>query len=342
MTVDIDIAGRLLQTLRTATGLPDLDYSRTPAPLRGGFWAELLSFSLARPPEGWPSELVARIMPEPGPAQKEAIVQRAVAAAGFPTPAVRASGGPADGLGRAFIIMDLAPGSPALAGLDLKLRQAGVRRLLREIPDLLATAMTRLHALDPKLVHDELSGVRGAPVTEAGLLAMLVSFANDYDRPDLADAGRWLAAHPPPPAPEVICHGDLHPFNLLTDGDRATVLDWSTVLLAPRAHDVAFTALLLASPPLTGPAWQRPFVLMIGRVLARRFISGYRRQSAAVIGAGEITWYQAVACLRALTEAAGWEHDGTAGDRAGHPWLTCGPAFATQLAAVTGRQVRAR
>src|SRR6266496_5854795 len=30
--------------------------------------------------------------------------------------------------------------------------------------------------------------------------------------------------HPPGPAPDVICHGDLHPFNLLADADRVTVL----------------------------------------------------------------------------------------------------------------------
>src|SRR5690242_5631211 len=50
--------------------------------MQGGFWAELFSFSLANPPAGWPAELVARLMPDPGSARKETIVQRAVAAAG--------------------------------------------------------------------------------------------------------------------------------------------------------------------------------------------------------------------------------------------------------------------
>ena len=47
MTVDTDIAGRLIGVLRTATGTPDLEYERRPEPMRGGFWAELFSFSLA-------------------------------------------------------------------------------------------------------------------------------------------------------------------------------------------------------------------------------------------------------------------------------------------------------
>ncbi len=95
------------------------------------------------------------------------------------------------------------------------------------------------------------------PVTVPGLLGALARFADEFGRPDLADAARWLADHRPAPAPDVICHGDLHPFNLLADGARVTVLDWSTALLAPRAHDVAFTSLLLSEPPLHVPGWQR-------------------------------------------------------------------------------------
>ncbi|HJY99284.1 MAG TPA: hypothetical protein VJ305_01090, partial [Streptosporangiaceae bacterium] len=91
MTVYTDIAERLIGVLRSSAGAPDLKYERRPEPMQGGFWAELFSFSLANPPAGWPAELVARLMPDPGPARKETIVQRAVAAAGFPTPFVRAS-----------------------------------------------------------------------------------------------------------------------------------------------------------------------------------------------------------------------------------------------------------
>ena len=130
----------------------------------GGFWAELLSFSLAHPPDGWPAELVARLMPDPRTARKETIVQRALAAAGYPTPPVRASGGPDDGLGRAFLVMDRAPGRPALSGLDGGLTPAAARQVL-QVPQLLATAMARLHALDPDLVRGELEQVREVPVT---------------------------------------------------------------------------------------------------------------------------------------------------------------------------------
>ena len=108
MTVNTDLAGQLIGVLRSATSTPDLEYEHQPEPMRGGFWAELFSFSLANPPDGWPAQLVARLMPDPGTARKETIVQSAVAAAGFPTPFVRASGGPDGGLGRAFTVMDLS------------------------------------------------------------------------------------------------------------------------------------------------------------------------------------------------------------------------------------------
>ena len=143
MTVDTDITTRLIGVLRSATGTPDLAYERGPEPMRGGFWADILSFSLANPPDGWPAELVIRLMPNPEVARKETIVQAAVAAAGFPTPFVRASGGPDRGLGRAFTVMDRAAGQPALSGLDDGLSPAAAGRLLRQLPELLAAPSAR-------------------------------------------------------------------------------------------------------------------------------------------------------------------------------------------------------
>jgi len=332
----------LIGVLRSAASTPGLEYERWPEPMPGGFWAELFSFSLANPPGAWPAELVARLMPDPGTARKETIAQRAVAAAGFPTPFVRASGGPDSGLGQAFMVMDRAAGRPALSGLDGGLTPAAVPRLLRRIPELLAGSMARLHALDPDVVRGQLEQVSEVPVTVPGLLSALARSATGFGRADLAAAARWLTDHPPCPAPDVICHGDLHPFNLLADGDRVTVLDWSNALLAPRAYDLAATSLLLSEPPLRVPGWQRPMVRMFGRVLARRFVSGYQRLTAVTAEPGELTWYKAVVCLRSLVQVAGWEHEGVTDAHAGHPWLVCGPAFASRLAALTGTAVRAR
>jgi aminoglycoside phosphotransferase (APT) family kinase protein len=157
------------------------------------------------------------------------------------------------------------------------------------------------------------------------------------DRADLVAASRWLIDHPMRAGDDVICHGDLHPFNMLIDEQgRVTVLDWSTAVLAPRALDVAFTSLMLSNPPLGVPGPVRPLLRGAGRGLARRFRSCYRRHSGHKIDRSTLAWFQAVVCLRALAEASSWVHDGIVETRAGHPWLLSGDRFAAHLAAVTG------
>lgn len=400
MTVNTDQTTRLLDVLRAATGLSGLAYEREPVALTGGFWAELLAFSLAEPPPGWPADLVARVMPDAALARKETIVQSAVSAAGYPTPAVRASGGPDDGLGRAFMIMDLAGGAPLMPGLNGPSALAAGLRQLARIPEALASAMAALHALDPQPVRDQLAslcgappgddvppgdgvlpgvgvppgdgvllgvgvppgdgvlpgvgmppgdgvllgvGVRpgdGVPVTLGGMLAYLQGTAALCQRDDLASAARWLIDHPRPPQPDVICHGDLHPFNALVAGGQVTVLDWSASLLAPRAYDVAFTVSMLAEPPLDLPGPLRTLARGAGRLAARRFVRRYQAHAAVSVGRDDLRWHRAVISLRSLTEVAGWVHDGTIAERGDHPWLTTGSALAAHLTSVTGVPVR--
>ena len=340
MTVNSDgLADQLLAVLRSVTGSTSLAYARAPVSLTGGFWAELFGFSLAQPPDGWPHDLVARLMPEANTARRETLIQAAVAAAGFPTPVVRAAGGPDDGLGRAFMVMDRAPGAPLLSGLNL----AGVLgrgpALFGEIPRLLASTMARLHALDPEPLRGQLEAA-AAIVSVGSMLALLRELAAEFGRPDLAQAAQWLIDHPAGPAADVICHGDLHPFNLLRDGARVTLLDWSTALLAPRSYDVAFTCMALSEPAVAAPGWLRPAVRWLGRRLAGRFVRSYQASTGVVIGEAELARHQAVVCLRALVEVSGWIHSGQHDAHAGHPWLITGPALAGRLTATTGVAVR--
>jgi aminoglycoside phosphotransferase (APT) family kinase protein len=340
VTVNSDgLADQLLAVLRSVTGSASLAYARAPVPLTGGFWAELFGFSLAQPPDGWPHDLVARLMPEANTARRETLIQAAVAAAGFPTPVVRTAGGPDDGLGRAFMVMDRAPGAPLLSGLSL----AGVfgrgPALFGEIPRLLASTMARLHALDPEPLRGELEAA-AAIVSVGSMLALLRELAAEFGRSDLTQAARWLIDHPARPAPDVICHGDLHPFNLLRDGARVTLLDWSTALLAPRSYDVAFTCMALSEPAVAAPGWLRPAVRWLGRRLAGRFVRSYQASTGVVIDEAELARHQAVVCLRALVEVSGWIHSGQHDAHAGHPWLTTGPALAARLTATTGVAVR--
>ncbi len=337
-----ELPGRLLAVLRTATGNPRLGFAAPPEPLTGGFWAELLAFRLTGAPAGFDGDLVARVMPDPALARKETLVQAEVARRGFPTPQVRAAGGPGDGLGRAFMVMDRAPGTPLLDGLGGTRALTQLPRLATTIPETLAVTMSELHRLDPGPLRGQLEAGLAVATTVAGLLEHLLALSEACDRPDLAGAARWLAAHPPPAAPEVICHGDLHPFNLLTGPAGAvTVLDWSAALLGPRAYDVAFTTVILTDPPLAVPAPLRPVAGAAGRMLSRRFEHRYRRHSGVAIDPESLRWHQALVRLRALVEVAGWETSERA-RRSSHPWLVSGLAFAARLCRLTGVRVRPR
>ncbi len=332
----------LLDEIRAATGRQDLSYAAPPAQLTGGFWAEIVSFTLSDPPPGWPRALVARVMPDPHTARKESVVQAVVAGSGFPTPAVRLTGGPDSRLGRAFMVMDLASGAPLLPGLDgLGALVSGLRQA-SQIPDVLASTMAALHAVDPEPVRAGLGERNSAVWSVPGLLDFLRDAAARIGRDDLVAAADALIARPRPSGRDVICHGDLHPFNVLVDGDRVTVLDWSASLLGSAAYDVAFTTLMLAEPPLVVPGAFRPLLRRLGGMLAGRFLRRYRTHAGIGIGRDDLRWHQGVVCLRMLTEVAGWVHDGTISGRAGHPFLISGRELAGRLSSVTGVPVRPR
>jgi aminoglycoside phosphotransferase (APT) family kinase protein len=333
----------LLEVLREATSTPTLAFDGPPGRLTGAFWAELVVFRLRGAPCGWQGDLVARVMPDRRIGAKETTIQTEVAAQGFPTPSVHLAGGPEDGLGRAFMVMNLATGVPLLGGLGGLGAMAALPRLARRLHDVLGESMARLHRLDPTPVRARLVDADVGGLGVAALLSGFTEAAGRCDRADLVAAARWLEEHPPAPSPEVICHGDLHPFNLLVDTDgEVTVLDWSASLLAPGAYDLAFTGLVLAEPPVAVPRVFRPMVRAAGRWLGHRFRRAYSRHAAIDVDPQVLGWCEGVVCLRALVEVAGWVAAGQVEDRRGHPWLVSGPGFAVRLSMLTVASVTSR
>ena len=75
----------------------------------------------------------------------------------------------------------------------------------------------------------------------------------------------------------MICHGDVHPFNLLvrSNGD-ITIVDWTASICAEPAYDVAFTEMLVGNPPLDVPGPLRAVIRRVGATLARRFVDRYQ------------------------------------------------------------------
>jgi hypothetical protein len=79
-----------------------------------------------------------------------------------------------------------------------------------------------------------------------------------------------------------------------------------------------------------------------GRALSRRFLRAYERAAGRPVDAASLAWHQGVVCVRALLEVAGWVAAGTIEDRAGHPWVIAGGAFASRLGDLTGVAVTPR
>jgi aminoglycoside phosphotransferase (APT) family kinase protein len=331
-------AGRILDVLRSRTGSPDLAYAVPPVILGGGFWAELFSVRFANPPPELEGDLVVRVMPDALFARKETIIQAGVAAQGYPAPAVRFVADADNPLGRAFMVMERAPGSPMLGGLSVGAILAQLPWLLRHLPMLLADATVRLHALDPEPIRAQLAAATApmAPSTTAAFLSALSTYADDLGRPDLARTGRRLAELHPPPGEEVVCHGDLHPFNMLVDSDRFTIIDWTTALIAEPAYDLAFTRLMLVNVPIHVPAVLRVPLHLATRLVAGTFLRQYRRRARIPVSAESLRWYTGLHCLRALIEVAGWTRTGEIDAHVGHPWLTVGAHFAALLHRLTG------
>lgn len=344
MITSVEVTDDLLGVIRRETGRPDLAYAEAPVPLTGGFWAELLSFRLADAPAGWAGPLVARLMPDPRIAAKETAFQTQIARQGYPTPRVHASGGPDPGVdGRAFLVMDRADGAPLLAGLDGLAAIARAPSLGRNLPALLAGVLADLHRLDPTPVERALEAEAVAAPCLETMFESLRSAATAMNRRDLVEAATWLSDHPPDDGPTVLCHGDLHPFNVLADpAGGVTVLDWSAAQLAPATYDLGFTSLVLAEPPLVVPKALRSVVQAIGTWLSRSFIRAYERAADVRVDPAALRWYQGLVCVRALVEVAAWVAAGEIDDRSGHPWVIAGNAFAFRLRRLTGAPVAPR
>ncbi len=318
---------QLKNALRRTSGIDDLDWATPPAPLHGGFWAEMYTVELADPPATLAGRLVARIMPDPDTAAFETAIQRHVHRSGLPVPAIRAASGPTSELDHAWTLMDHAPGQPLLSGLTAIGAVRRVPALYRRLPDLLARAAADLHRCPtdgPDLDHHH---------DRADIHAFIVRIAEQADtigRHDLAAAARSVAERAP--ASRVICHGDLHPFNLLVDGDRWTILDWTTAVIADPHYDLGFTTLMLANPPLGGPAPVRAIAHRVGRRLARRFLHTYSHVSGTPVDPERLAWGHTAHTLRALVEIATWQAAGQIHAHAGHPWLAMRPTLEAHLA----------
>jgi aminoglycoside phosphotransferase (APT) family kinase protein len=320
--------GTVLAHLRRQFRLPELRLDAPILRLSGGFWAEMWTLTFgASAGGGLPGRVVLRLAPDADLAAWETTFQTAVAAQGYPTPAVRASDFTRAAGSRAWCVMDHAEGTPLLAGLSGLRALAALPRLATALPDTLARAAADLHRLDPEAVETALSRATDRTIGVDGLLDHYLTRARDLEDTPLQRAVERLANTRPDPNRRVVCHGDLHPFNILATSDRMIVLDWTAGQIAHPAYDLAFTHLLLANPPLDTPRPLRRVINVAARRVANRFIATYRKMSPHPIETDTLDWYRSLHACRILTDLAGWRAAGDLDAHRGHPWLAMDAAL---------------
>lgn len=322
----------LLRVLSDLAGSPQT-FAQPPTPITGGFWAAIYGFELHDPPPDLRGPLVLRVMPNPDVGVRETIVQRGVGDQGYPTPRVVLDGVD-DALGGAFMVMERVDGVQLLTGLGIGGALLRLPKTIRRVARLLATATLQLHALDAQPIADGLEsagidvGSLGVEVRFAEIRDAVQSPANGFE-PLLA----WLQDRRPVMTPAVVCHGDIHPFNMLvTDDESFNVLDWTNGNLCRREYDVGFTAALLHCAPIAVPRLAEPALRAVTGALARRFVDTYRR--SAPVNLEVVDWFEVLQygrCVAAVATAP--IDDPIIGPK--HPFRLSARAMIRQLQIIT-------
>jgi aminoglycoside phosphotransferase (APT) family kinase protein len=308
-------------------------FSTPPAPMSGGFWAAIYGFELDDPPADLAGPLVLRVMPNQNAGIRESIVQRTVAEQGYATPRVVLDGVD-DALGGAFMVMRRVDGDDLLHDLGLTRMVLQFPKVARRLAAQLSRAAVELHELDPQPLIDRLRDV-GVDVAALGVHARLAEIdAAAAGSTGFAELAAWLRSRRPVMTPVVVCHGDIHPFNMLETGYGSfELLDWTNANLCRREFDVGCTAALLNCAPLDVPRIARAPVRVLTTSLSQRFIKAYREQ--APINLDIVEWFETLQYGRCLAEVAlaPIKNDGIVGPR--HPFRISAPAMIRQVQIIT-------
>jgi aminoglycoside phosphotransferase (APT) family kinase protein len=312
-------------------------FKQPPTRLAGGYWAAIYSFELAAPPAELRGPLVLRAMPSPEAAVRETVVQRTVANQGYPTPRVVMNGSD-EQLGGSFTVMQRVEGVPLLEGLGIGRALWTMPKTLRRVASQLAVASVQLHDLDPQPVISALEAV-GVDIASLGVAGRIneIRAAAETSLSGFDELLSWLDRGLPSLIPAVVCHGDIHPFNMLmSDDDSFNVLDWTNATLCRRELDVGFTAALLQCAPIVVPAIAKRPISAVTGSLARRVIDTYRRM--APINLDVVEWFEVLQYGRCLAAVATTSTDDPIVS-ASHPFRRSAPAMIRELRIITGVQL---
>ena len=310
-----DLADELLLRLRLIGGLGGAMYAETPQAITGGYDTAIYAFHLTGTEGPWHEPLILRLF-RPGDTDRpriEAAVQNALADSGYPCPRALLAGGDDRIDGRPYMIMERVPGRRLIDYIT-----SPGRRTLRA-SSTLATAQVRLHAIDTSGLRERLiaHGLRRDDLerlTFDAPFAALESVITGLRLEGLSKAMAWLRAQRRPARAEVICHGDLHPANVMLEDDGAYhVIDWPGMRFAEPEYDVARSVILLRYAPASEDLVNGPIRALLGvgrRLLVWRYQRSYRKRRP--IDAERLRWYEAFETLRVVAM--------TLADRSTNPW----------------------
>jgi aminoglycoside phosphotransferase (APT) family kinase protein len=129
-----------------------------------------------------------------------------------------------------------------------------------------------------------------------------------------------LMATRPPYTGAVLCHGDMHPINILRGPGGEAVIDWTYATYDDPLYDVAVTRMILWHFPVKSPWVLRLPIRRAGRSMARRFVARYESGSNATIDPQRLAWFSRLAALRILTGVEDWRSGRDFGRPADHPF----------------------
>ena len=282
------LAEELAGWIVRATGEPSARVSAL-RPLAGGASRESWAFDLTHA-DGRVEHLVLRRDPAgrtlQGSRRQEFLILRAAAAAGVPVPAVRFCEDDASILGSPFFVMEFVAGETL------------ARRLLRDdeyapargaLPEQLATALARIHAMDAR--DPALAFLPVPPAGTAPAAAELARWEDIYraatpdPHPAIELALRWLAPRVPAAADQRVVHGDFRIGNVIfgPEGLRA-VIDWELPHVGDPMEDIGW---------LCVRSWRFGAAAPVGGLCEReRFFAAYERAGGVRVDAAAVRWWE--------------------------------------------------
>jgi hypothetical protein len=254
-------------------------------------------------PPAWRGQLTLRLGDGDAELRREEAAIRLCAAHDIGVPTVLA-------------LVDLGPSQNA--GSELRATHALITRVpdLVWLPELIGFNASRGEALLRGFARAHVA-VHGCDARELEASVPILSLAEELARIDERRFGAelaWLRDNAPPPAPNVLCHGNYQPFCVVGPGPASwdevggpgcglITSNWCTALIAEREFDVGFTLVAFwMAPFFVRNRSERTAIKLIRNTLSNQYRLGY--MAAAPIDRDRVRFWQAFHAVRGMARLA--------------------------------------